>query len=432
VAVEELVNRRLAFERALAGGLQTVFQQIVALEDRSLVGFEALTRGPTGSVLERPGALFAEARRQDRLAELDWRCRLSAIETAHAAGLARPLTLFVNVEPDSLRSPLDPRAQHVWETARDRLSVVLEVTERALIARPAELLLQLEEARELGWRIAVDDIGADARSLALMPFLHPDLLKLDLRLVQQQPSRELAKIVNAVRAEAERSGAEIVAEGIEHERHLETAHALGATLGQGFLFGRPEPLEKPPTGPGLSTQTRVNVRVPAAPFELVATSARTRISRKPLLIEISKQLESEALEIGATATVVASFQEAQFFTPRTRERYERLSEQTGFVAALAAGLPREPATGVRGITLAASDPVVGEWTIAVISPHFAACLAARDLGDNQPDHQRRFEYALTFDRTIAVAAAQSLLTRVSGPPATRHARQSATRVPSRQ
>ncbi len=74
-----------------------------------------------------------------------------------------------------------------------------------------------------------------------MPLLRPDVIKLDLRLVQRQPDAEIAEIVNAVNTQAERTGAIVLAEGIETDEHLATARALGATLGQGWLFGRPGP-----------------------------------------------------------------------------------------------------------------------------------------------------------------------------------------------
>lgn len=407
-------DRQLALSAAIEGGLRMLFQPIVELEGRRAVGFEALARGPVGSALERPDDLFAEARRRGLLSDLDWACRSAAVLQARAAGLRRPLALFVNVEPDAIvRRPADAGLVDTWESTRSEFSIVLEVTERALLDRPAELLRDLELARESGCRIAVDDVGADPRSLALMPFLYPDVIKLDLRLVQQHPGREVARIVNAVRAEAERSGAQILAEGVESERHLEMAYALGATLGQGYLFGRPGPLD--PTRPAALLQSHrpPRLNVPNTPFELIGANIRSRISRKPLLIAISKQLEAEAAEIGETATVTAAFQEARFFTERTRRRYVELAGTTAFVAALGQGMTSEPAAGVRGIDLAAGDPLRGEWTIAVVAPHFAACLSARDLGDRGPELERRFEYSLTFDRQLAIAAADSLLQRVT-------------------
>ena len=75
-----------------------------------------------------------------------------------------------------------------------------------------------------------------------MPILRPDVIKLDLRLVQARPTLEIAAIMNAVAAESERTGALVVAEGSETERHRVTVVALGATLGQGWLFGYPAEL----------------------------------------------------------------------------------------------------------------------------------------------------------------------------------------------
>src|SRR3978361_2267762 len=117
----------------------------------------------------------------------------------------------------------------------------MEITERALAARPAELLRAVERARERGWRIALDDVGADSMSLSFMPLLRPDVVKLDLSLVQERPGPAIAQIMNAVNAYAEESGALVLAEGIEDERHLRMARGLGATLGQGWFFGRPGP-----------------------------------------------------------------------------------------------------------------------------------------------------------------------------------------------
>jgi EAL domain-containing protein (putative c-di-GMP-specific phosphodiesterase class I) len=128
--------------------------------------------------------------------------------------------------------------------ALDRFAIFAEVTERALTDRPAELLAAVARLRRLGVGIALDDVGADPRSLALMPFLAPEVIKLDLALVQGKPSRRTAAIVHAVSAESERTGALVLAEGIETEAHRQTALALGARYGQGWLFGRPAALER--------------------------------------------------------------------------------------------------------------------------------------------------------------------------------------------
>ena len=303
---------------------------------------------------------------------------------------------------------------------------MLEITERSLAARPAELLRTVARLRLAGWRIALDDVGADDMSLAFMPLLRPEVVKLDLRLVHQRPDAEVTAITLAVNAYAEATGAVVLAEGIETTDHVRQARALGASLGQGWFYGRPRAglahhlpateLSLPPSAPAPS---------PESPFACLPIGTEVRRSTKPLLIQMSKHLERSARQHGRTCLVLSTFQHAMFFTPATTERYRVLGEELGFVAALGAGLPDEPVHGVRGARLGDLDPVLGEWDVVVLAPHFAAALLARDLGSSGPDSQREFDFAVTFDRGAVIDAAHGLLSRV-GPrePAT------STQVPS--
>jgi DICT domain-containing protein len=75
-------------------------------------------------------------------------------------------------------------------------------------------------------------------------------------------------------------------------------------------------------------------------------------------------------------------------------------------------MPVAPAAGVRGADLAADDPLRGEWDLIVIGPRFAAALAAKDLGDDGPDAERRYEVAVTHDRDLVIRAAEPLLRRL--------------------
>jgi diguanylate cyclase (GGDEF)-like protein/PAS domain S-box-containing protein len=400
-----------------AGAVRSVFQPIVELDTGRVVAYEALARGPQGP-LERPDRLFAAAREAGRLAELDAVCRAAALSGALEVGLRAPLTLFVNVEPEVLdRAPMEELLA-IAQAAPGGLRVVLEITERALATRPAELLRTVERVRAIGWGVAVDDVGAEALSLAFMPLLRPDVVKLDLRLVQERPGPAIAEIMNAVNAHAERTGAVVLAEGIEHEAHLAMARALGATLGQGWLFGRPGPgpvegavhgsLVLPSQVPDTVTED-----ADVSPFACLPIDVPVREAPKALLIELSKQLEREALRLGSASVVAATFQEARHFTPATTLRYRDLVERTGFVCALGEDLPVEPLPGLRGAALSPTDPVRGEWDVTVLGPHFAAALLARDLGDDGPDAERRFAYALTYDRDTVVRATAALLARVA-------------------
>lgn len=419
-----------------AGSIRSVYQPIIDIGTRTVVAYEALARGPQGP-LERPDRLFAAARSAGLLSRLDEACRAAALRGASELGLVSPLTLFVNVEPEVLDSAPLEELEAIARHAPGELRVVLEITERALAARPAELLRTVERVRELGWGIALDDVGAEAASLAFMPLLRPDVVKLDLSLVQQRPGRAVAEIMNAVSAHSERTGAVVLAEGIETEAHVRTALALGATLGQGWFFGRPsaEPARGYPVGQLVLPPAPAPLNGPErSPFACLPASAILRRAPKALLIEVSKQLEREALRLGETCVVASTFQEARHFTAATGQRYLDLAERTAFVCALGEDLPDEPVSGVRGARLDRHDPVRGEWDVVVLAPHFSAALLARDLGDQGPDRARAFEYSLTYDRDTVVEAAQALLSRVAprtAAPAPSHAPADRGRPPAR-
>jgi EAL domain-containing protein (putative c-di-GMP-specific phosphodiesterase class I) len=396
------------------GAVRCDFQPIVDLDTRAVVAYEALARGPQGA-LERPDVLFAAARSAGRLAQLDELCRRTALNSAVTQQIRSPLALFINVEPQALRLAALDELLEIADASANSMQLVLEVTERALAAQPAELLATVRRLRSAGWRIALDDVGADDLSLAFMSVLRPDILKIDMGVVQRRPDAAVAMLMNAINAHAERSGCLVLAEGIEDESHLAQAHALGATLGQGWMFGRPHGTVPPPMSVApLQLAPAVFHGTTRTPFGLVPPSTPTRVSRKPLLIQVSKHLERQAGTIGPTCVVLSAFQAERYFTPATQRRYHRLREQVGFVAVMGTDLLAEPMPGVRGASLDINDPLCMEWDIVVISPHFAAALIARDIGDAGPDADRRFEFVLTYDRDTVVAAAESLIARVHG------------------
>jgi DICT domain-containing protein len=261
--------------------------------------------------------------------------------------------------------------------------------------------------------VALDDVGADPTSLAFMSLLRPEVVKLDLRLVQQRPTGEIASIMHSVNAYTEASGALLLAEGIETPEHLAAARGLGARFAQGWLFGRPSTESSPlPVGDADLPSVPAELSTDRSPFSCLPPGTPVRRAGKRLLIELSKRLEREALAQGRTAILTAAFQEARHFTPLTASRYQQLGAEIAFVCALGEGLPPQPIPGVRGAELSRQDIVIGEWDVIVIAPHFSAALLARDLGDSGPDLDRTFEYALTYRRDTCVRAASALLSRV--------------------
>jgi EAL domain-containing protein (putative c-di-GMP-specific phosphodiesterase class I) len=395
--------------------LSSVYQPIMDLERMVPVGVEALVRGPSDSPLATPAQLFATARRVNKVGLLDWACRRSAIVGALDAGLRAPASLFVNAEPEGLATPVAPGFDPTAEALADLgVTVVLEVTERSLTASPAELLHNVDRVRESGWRIAVDDVGADRASLALLPLLAPDIIKLDLRLLAQRTPEDVAEIVNAVLAQCGRSGAVVLAEGVETAGHLTLARSLGATLGQGWYLGRPGPLETDRAYAHLELETAPVIAAPETPWGVVTDERSIRTADRRQLLSMAMTLEQQAMSAGAASVVIGAFQHESSFTATAGRRYADIGARAAFVAVLGKDMPASPADGVRGVALAASDPLVYEWDVAVVGPHFAGALIAKEtLGSNPLDP--RFDYVLTYDREHALAAARSLLGRVPVP-----------------
>jgi EAL domain-containing protein (putative c-di-GMP-specific phosphodiesterase class I) len=403
-------------DRILRLGLvRSVYQPLVDLGGGGIVAYEALARGPAGSILESPVMLFETALAAGREVELDWACRAAAVNGAIRAGLPGSIALFVNVEPSSLGHPIPAEHRDTFERAGERLRIVLEITERALASRPAELLAAVETIRGTGWAIALDDVGAEDASAAFMPLLRPDIIKLDLGLIQGASSARAAAQLSAVIAEAERTGAIVLAEGIETEAHERTARALGATIGQGWRFGRPAAL---PDRFALPATSLGSLRLPETaisptPIEAIFPGRQPRIATKSDLLGFSRHLERWADAVPGGAVVLAALQDARFLTPATERQYRGLAASSPLVALFGLGLSAEPVPGVRGATLAPDDALRGQWHVVVLGPHFAGALVARELGDSGPDMDRRFEYLITFDREAVIRAARSLMVRIA-------------------
>jgi EAL domain-containing protein (putative c-di-GMP-specific phosphodiesterase class I) len=374
--------------------------------------------------VEFPDKLFGTARAAGRLAELDWVCRVAAVQGAMDAGLKAPYTLFCNMEPEAIDAPPPFDLRDTWERAKQEVRVMTEITERAMTDRPAELLSTAAGIRLAGWGIALDDVGAEPASLALMPFLDPDVIKLDLRLIQDTPTEDLAEVVNAVNAEAERSNLTILSEGVETEEHERTSLAFGATLGQGWLYGKPGPLPSPLPEPTRQVQLlgrKLGARQ-ARVSRIVGTVQSIRQGNKQILHSMSKHLETQAHSLGETAVVLAIFEDAQFFSGATKDRYEELARATSFVGVMGPGMTAAPAPGVRGANIDGNDELFDQWGIAVISPHFAAAFVARPVRGsdrNVTAAQRQYDFALTYNREFVVETARNMMSKitphVSGP-----------------
>ncbi|WP_422416266.1 bifunctional diguanylate cyclase/phosphodiesterase [Pseudomonas sp. GZD-222] len=223
-------------------GLHSLFQPIVCLSERRILGYEALSRGPSNSPLHSPINLFAVARQAGRLTELEVACRESACRRFSQQQLDGKL--FLNVSPESL---LEPQYQSgrtlkmLHDLGLSPSRVVIELTEQTPTDDFQLLFNALHHYRDMGFSIALDDLGAGYSSLRLWSELRPDYVKIDRHFIDgihlDAVKREF---VGSILQIARASRAQVIAEGIELAEELKVLTEMGVDLVQGYLLGRPQ------------------------------------------------------------------------------------------------------------------------------------------------------------------------------------------------
>lgn len=216
-----------------SGALESVFQPIVEIETGEVIGVEALTRfaGPPA----RPDVWFEEAASVGMGVELEIAALRLALE--QLADLPHPQFMALNASPSTIRDPRLVEVLSEFDPAR----CVIEVTEHAGVDDYEELGRSLQSLRDLGVRIAVDDVGAGFASLANVLELQPTVLKIDRSIVKGIHSDTARQaLAQTIMRLAERLGATVVAEGIEVSLELDALAALGVHHAQGFLYGHPQ------------------------------------------------------------------------------------------------------------------------------------------------------------------------------------------------
>jgi EAL domain-containing protein (putative c-di-GMP-specific phosphodiesterase class I) len=391
--------------------LVTNFQPVVDLDTGLVVAHEALSRAYTGDTAVPPDTLLDDAYRTGTVAELDALFLASALRAVEAQALAAPHSVFVNIEPASLADGRVPRA------LLDAPPLVVEITERALTTDPGSLLAAAAQLRAAGHLIAIDDLGAMPASLALLPLLAPEIVKLDMGLVRRQADRTAAMMMTAIAGYAESSGALVLAEGIETAEHIIRARALGASLAQGWHFGRPAETAEPAPGvallrssPGRHAPVPQTHSSDATPFDVVSASAPVKRGDRALLLQVSNLLEERAAQGGDSAVLLATFQAEDNITKATRLRYEALVEYgcllTVYSTGAAAGLPHPARCDV----VEDEDPLAEEWDVVLLTADYAAALTAREL-DPTRHREGLYEFVLTTDRALVTECARALLSR---------------------
>jgi EAL domain-containing protein (putative c-di-GMP-specific phosphodiesterase class I) len=209
------------------------YQPIVDNERKKVFGHEALLRSRSPK-LGNPMALIAAAERQGAMRELSRAIRRQVAATASA----HEGFIFVNLHASDLEDPdlFDPAAPLSAIAHR----VVLEITERASLQSVPAPAGKIRALKALGYRVALDDLGAGWAGLSYIAELEPDFVKIDRGLVtgvHEAPRRH--SIIRAVVSVCAQLGMGVIGEGVETKAEREALSEAGCKLMQGYFFGRP-------------------------------------------------------------------------------------------------------------------------------------------------------------------------------------------------
>lgn len=234
-AVGDRAGLEVSFKQALEG-LYMAFQPIVDVPNNRVYAYEALMRSG-GGVLKSPLDILGAAEKLRRLPEL---ARLIRHRVAGSVpALPADTFLFVNLHPMDLADPElltfdNPLSAHASR-------IVLEITERASFDDVPDARRRLESLRTIGYRLALDDLGAGYAGLNSFATMNPDVVKLDMALIQGvDRSPRQAKLITSLVQLCRDLGSRVIAEGVETEAEKETLVTCGCDLLQGYLLGRPD------------------------------------------------------------------------------------------------------------------------------------------------------------------------------------------------
>jgi EAL domain-containing protein (putative c-di-GMP-specific phosphodiesterase class I) len=222
-----------SFDRAMQS-MWIAYHPIVDVRGRSVFGYEALLRSTEPS-LPHPGAVIDAAMRLGRLESLGRSIRSLAAQPIPPDDT---FSLFVNLHVTDLTDPAlsDPESPLSKIASR----VVLEITERSSLDEVKDARRRVAALREMGFRIAVDDLGAGYAGLSSFTLLEPEIVKLDMSLIRDiHITSTKQKVVRSMTALSKDMGMTVVAEGVETQAERDCLVDLGCDLLQGFLFAKP-------------------------------------------------------------------------------------------------------------------------------------------------------------------------------------------------
>ncbi len=221
--------------------IRSVFQPIVCMVSGEIIGYEALSRTIESTYFQSVEQLFGFARKSNLVWELEYLCRRKALQ--RFSELKIPGYLFLNVDPQVIYSDKFQQG-FTWEFLKyyhiNPNKIIFEITENTAIEDEKGFQQIINNYKEQGYKIAIDDTGVGYSGLKLLTMLHPQYIKISMDLVRDV-DQDLVKqaLMKALVTFSNSTGSQLIAEGIETVEELNCLQSLGVHCGQGYLIGKP-------------------------------------------------------------------------------------------------------------------------------------------------------------------------------------------------
>jgi hypothetical protein len=325
-------------------------------------------------------------------------------------------TLFGNTDPEAMNSAADPATMKMLgRAAAAGVRIVIEITEKSLLANPRALLRAIVVLRSRGWGIAMDDVGVEDESLTLLPILRPDVVKLDMSILHNPFDARAARISAATRTYCDRTGALMVCEGVETEAHEVRARAMGADLVQGFRYGVPAPLPAS-TGPAHPPVTLLGLGV--AENQTLADRLRPvpeAVLPATQIAHLATELIATVAGYGSDAVVLTTAPGIDEVPTAYLDAMAAAVPSSALVALIAPGCGPHPALGVRGIDASMQHELGSPWSVSIIGPTMAVSILTESPG---PDPRALVRHRIVHDQMTVAQILRVVLGRaVDRPPA---------------
>jgi EAL domain-containing protein (putative c-di-GMP-specific phosphodiesterase class I) len=241
---DELLELQQLEDVLLRGNVRTSYQPIMRIqgEQHTIMGYEALSRGPRASSFESAERLFDTARDHGLRVELDRLCRQRALLSS--GRIPSNANIFVNTLPATLRDPQFRGKALIDFLDRAQVSpdrIVIEITEQEVVENYEMFRHTMANFTDLGMTFAVDDVGMGYSNFESIAKLKPSYLKIDMKLVRDvHASTVNTATVKAIVDLGHGIGAKVIGEGIQINEELQVLQQLKVDYGQGYYLARPD------------------------------------------------------------------------------------------------------------------------------------------------------------------------------------------------